>query len=189
MGRPLGKASGRTFNRMGTYIPDTCWSSLWVTSCHPLAISNPSPSEASESGLPMSVYATPRVIDRQEALNVHLNRSPRRKLYFMRMILIGIIFVAILFVFWSLRASFAVEKRRRGTEGRREPEKIERCIEKLGLKSGASQEEINQAYRDLVTVWHPDRFANNLRLQKKAEENLKEINAAYEYIRSFYSWK
>jgi len=103
----------------------------------------------------------------------------------MRMILIGIVIFSILFIFWSLRAPMAKEKRRR----RVKRERIDRCIETLGLQSGASQEDINQAYRDLVTVWHPDRFANNLRLQKKAEENLKEINAAYEYIRSFYGWK
>ncbi len=66
---------------------------------------------------------------------------------------------------------------------------MERCIDLLGLKPGASQEEVNQAYRDLAIVWHPDRFTNNLRLQRKAEEKLKEINAAYEYIRSFYRWK
>ena len=66
------------------------------------------------------------------------------------------------------------------------PEKISRCIEILGLKPGASQEEVNQAYRDLANVWHPDRFVGNPRLQKKAEEKIKEINAAYEYIKSFY---
>jgi curved DNA-binding protein CbpA len=38
----------------------------------------------------------------------------------------------------------------------------------------------------LANVWHPDRFVGNPRLQKKAEEKLKEINAAYEYIESFY---
>ena len=61
--------------------------------------------------------------------------------------------------------------------------------EMLGLKPGASQEEVNQAYRDLVNVWHPDRFADNQRLQKKAEEKLKEINESYEYIKSFYRSK
>ena len=71
-------------------------------------------------------------------------------------------------------------------EKKKDPEKINRCIEMLGLKPGASQEEVNQAYRDLVNVWHPDRFADNQRLQKKAEEKLKEINASYEYIMSFY---
>jgi DnaJ-domain-containing protein 1 len=107
----------------------------------------------------------------------------------MRVVLIGIIFLVILFIFWSLRAQIVTERKRRQAENERGVEKIVRCINRLGLKPGASQEEVNQAYRDLVTVWHPDRFANNLRLQKKAEENLKEINAAYETIRSFYRWK
>lgn len=63
---------------------------------------------------------------------------------------------------------------------------MDRCIEMLGLQRGASPEEVAQAYRDLANVWHPDRFAGNPRLQKKAEEKIKEINAAYEYIKSFY---
>jgi DnaJ-domain-containing protein 1 len=90
-----------------------------------------------------------------------------------RNILIGIIIFVIIYIFLFLR-------RVKG------PEKINRCIEILGLKSGASQEEVNQAYKDLVNVWHPDRFVGNPRLQKKAEEKVKEINAAYEYIKSFY---
>jgi len=48
----------------------------------------------------------------------------------------------------------------------------------LGLKTGVSEEEIRQAYRDLVNVWHPDRFSHNPRLQEKAQEKLKEINEA-----------
>ena len=48
-----------------------------------------------------------------------------------------------------------------------------------GLKPGASLLEIKQAYRDLVQIWHPDRFSNNTRLQKRAEEQIKVINAAY----------
>lgn len=94
----------------------------------------------------------------------------------MRNILIVIIIFAIIYIFLFLRK---VKKKK-------EPEKIYRCIEMLGLKPGASQEEVNQAYRDLVNVWHPDRFVGNPRLQKKAEEKVKEINAAYEYIKSFY---
>ena len=94
----------------------------------------------------------------------------------MRNILIVIIIFAIIYILLFLRRV----KKERG------PEKINRCIEILGLKPGASQEEVNQAYRDLVNVWHPDRFVGNPRLEKKAEEKVKEINAAYEYIKSFY---
>lgn len=55
----------------------------------------------------------------------------------------------------------------------------------LGLKRrSATEEEIKQAYRDLVKVWHPDRFPNDPRLQQKAQEKLKEINLAYEYLKS-----
>jgi hypothetical protein len=60
MGEPVGKVSGRTFNRMSTHLPDTCWSSLSVTSFHTLNMSIQSPSEALKSGLPMAVYATMR---------------------------------------------------------------------------------------------------------------------------------
>jgi preprotein translocase subunit Sec63 len=110
----------------------------------------------------------------------------------MRIIIVGIIMFVMMFIFRSLLVRIVEEKKRGGWRGTREEkttEKIVRCIEMLGLKPGASREEVNEAYRDLASVWHPDRFANNLRLQKKAEERLKEINAAYEYIRSFYCWK
>ncbi|MDV2478772.1 MAG: DnaJ domain-containing protein [bacterium] len=54
-----------------------------------------------------------------------------------------------------------------------------RCYEILGLEPGASPERVKQAYRDLVQVWHPDRFEHDPRLQEKAQEKLKEINEAY----------
>jgi curved DNA-binding protein CbpA len=56
----------------------------------------------------------------------------------------------------------------------------------LGLKPGASREKVKQAYRDLVTVWHPDRFSHNPRLQRKAEEKLTAINQAYERLEAFF---
>jgi TonB family protein len=52
----------------------------------------------------------------------------------------------------------------------------------LEVEPGASLEEIRQAYRDQTKVWHPDRFSNDIRLQKKAEEKLKQINLAYQRL-------
>ncbi|HLC41664.1 MAG TPA: J domain-containing protein [Methylomirabilota bacterium] len=64
---------------------------------------------------------------------------------------------------------------------------LDRYYEILGLTPGASPEEIKQAYRDLAKVWHPDRFSDNDRLQQKAEEKLKDVNKAYQRLKSHRS--
>ncbi|MEG4029701.1 MULTISPECIES: J domain-containing protein [unclassified Microcoleus] len=64
---------------------------------------------------------------------------------------------------------------------------INRCYEILEIEPGTSLEEIKRAYRDLAFVWHPDRFANNDRLQQKAHQRLTEINEAYQQLLSFLS--
>jgi hypothetical protein len=64
---------------------------------------------------------------------------------------------------------------------------IDRYYEILELNPGASIEEVKRAYRDLVRVWHPDRFSNDPRLQQKAQEKLKDINEAYEKLQAFLS--
>ncbi len=53
--------------------------------------------------------------------------------------------------------------------------------EVLGIKEGASQEEIKAAYREQVKKYHPDKYQDNP-LQDLAEEKLQEINEAYEYL-------
>ncbi|MGI0484495.1 GUN4 domain-containing protein [Pantanalinema rosaneae CENA516] len=60
-----------------------------------------------------------------------------------------------------------------------------RHYQTLEIAPGATQAEIKQAYRDLALVWHPDRFIDNPKLRQKAEEKLKQINAAYEFLRSY----
>ena len=64
---------------------------------------------------------------------------------------------------------------------------LERCLEILDLDASASVDEARQAYKDLATVWHPDRIPDNPRLRRKAQEKLKEINAAYEALLPFLS--
>ena len=62
------------------------------------------------------------------------------------------------------------------------------CREILGVSPTASPEEIRQVYHDLVKVWHPDRFAHDARLQQHAQEKLKEINEAYDFLTSSGSY-
>jgi len=61
-----------------------------------------------------------------------------------------------------------------------------RCdaLKTLGLDRGASGNEIRETYRDLVKVWHPDRFSSDGKLRSRAEEKLKEVNAAFQYLNS-----
>lgn len=53
--------------------------------------------------------------------------------------------------------------------------------EVLGIKEGASEEEIKRGYREMVKKYHPDQYQDNP-LSKLAEDKLREINEAYEYL-------
>lgn len=53
--------------------------------------------------------------------------------------------------------------------------------EVLGLKPGATQEEIKKAYRNLIKQYHPDQYGDNP-LKDLAEEKMREINAAYDTL-------
>ena len=53
--------------------------------------------------------------------------------------------------------------------------------EVLGIKPGASDDEIKRAYRDLARKYHPDNYQNNP-LADLAEEKMKEINEAYDAL-------
>ncbi|MBK9165366.1 MAG: DnaJ domain-containing protein [Acidobacteria bacterium] len=55
----------------------------------------------------------------------------------------------------------------------------------LGLAHNSSQKQLKEAYKDLVKVWHPDRFLHDPKLRIKAQEKLKEINEAYQKVSSF----
>lgn len=55
--------------------------------------------------------------------------------------------------------------------------------EVLGVKPGASQEEIKSAYRKLVKQYHPDQYGDNP-LKDLAQEKLAEVNKAYEMLKN-----
>ena len=53
--------------------------------------------------------------------------------------------------------------------------------EVLGVQRGASDDDIKRAYRALAKKYHPDNFTDAGQ-RARAEEKMKEINAAYERI-------
>jgi len=66
---------------------------------------------------------------------------------------------------------------------------LSECYRTLGVRPGADPEEVRAAHRDLVRVWHPDRFAHDSELQRRAERKLQEINAAWKVLDAFWSRK
>jgi curved DNA-binding protein CbpA len=62
---------------------------------------------------------------------------------------------------------------------------IKRAYRILGLRPGASGDDIKRAYRDLAQVWHPDRFGHSDRLQQKAQRNLTRINEAFQILKDY----
>ncbi len=46
------------------------------------------------------------------------------------------------------------------------------AYEILGVPFEASASEVRQAYRDLIAVWHPDRFHSNPRLRDRATQQV-----------------
>jgi len=59
---------------------------------------------------------------------------------------------------------------------------FQRCCDVLDLTPPVAMADLKEAYKDLVQVWHPDRFAHNPRLRLRAEEKIKSINLAYETL-------
>lgn len=57
----------------------------------------------------------------------------------------------------------------------------------LECELGCSEDEAKSSYRQLVKVWHPDRFEGDPKLKIKATEKLKAINAAYQLVLEFYA--
>jgi len=53
--------------------------------------------------------------------------------------------------------------------------------EVLGIREGTDVEGIKKAYKELVKKYHPDQYRNNP-LSDLAEDKLKEINEAYDYL-------
>jgi len=59
---------------------------------------------------------------------------------------------------------------------------LNRYYEILEVEIGVSKAKIKQAYKDMVRVWHPDRFEYDKTLRNKAEAKIKLINEAYQRL-------
>lgn len=59
------------------------------------------------------------------------------------------------------------------------------CYIILGLEPGATLAQIKDNYRELVRQWHPDKLTHNPKLQEMAQEELKNINVAYDFLKTY----
>lgn len=60
---------------------------------------------------------------------------------------------------------------------------INQCFKLLNISPCSTIEDVKQAYKDQVNIWHPDRFMHESdQLQTKAVEQTKLINIAYKKI-------
>lgn len=61
---------------------------------------------------------------------------------------------------------------------------LRRHLQTLGLSEQATLGEAQAAYKDLIRVWHPDRFESDPKLRAKAEAQTREINLAMTEVRA-----
>ena len=59
---------------------------------------------------------------------------------------------------------------------------MHKSLKLFQLDRDFSEQQLKQAYKNLVQVCHPDRFFSNPALRRQAEEKLKQINNAYERL-------
>ena len=52
----------------------------------------------------------------------------------------------------------------------------------LECEPGCSEEVVRSSYRQMVRVWHPDRFETDPKLKQKATEKMKLLNEAYQLL-------
>jgi len=63
---------------------------------------------------------------------------------------------------------------------------LKQYFDVLELVACTSIAEVKNQYRDLIQVWHPDKYSHNIKLQQKAEEKMKILNNAMSQIEQYY---
>ena len=64
-------------------------------------------------------------------------------------------------------------------------DELRECYRILEVDPSASPEAVKNAYRELLKVWHPDRFPNDPSFQGRANEKTKQLNQAYQTISAY----
>lgn len=59
---------------------------------------------------------------------------------------------------------------------------LEEAYKILEVSTGAKLDDIKRAHKDLIAIWHPDKYMRNPRLKEKSLEKTKEVNEAYNTI-------
>ncbi len=59
---------------------------------------------------------------------------------------------------------------------------VKECLELLELKNGATFAEVKISYRELLRIWHPDRYQHDKKLAERALGKTKLLNLAYETL-------
>lgn len=62
---------------------------------------------------------------------------------------------------------------------------LDNALRLLDLPSDASLADAKKARRELAMIWHPDRFPDSETLRARAEDKLKQINAAFEHVTDY----
>lgn len=65
-------------------------------------------------------------------------------------------------------------------------ELISAAFTALECSDGTTEEQVKLAYRQLVKVWHPDRFEADSALKSRATEKMKLLNEAYELLAEIF---
>jgi hypothetical protein len=63
---------------------------------------------------------------------------------------------------------------------------LEQAFQILEVPPTATWEEVRQAYREMVKVWHPDRFQDDAKFQARATKKAQDINLAYQLLEKHF---
>lgn len=66
---------------------------------------------------------------------------------------------------------------------------LQKYLRMFNLKPSAVYSEVKAAYRRMVKEWHPDRYTDDPGMRLIAEDRIKEINIAYDFLARHFSQK